>query len=255
MILVIGGTTEGRTIARALAEKGARVLVSTATAHGAALAGAGGAPEAVHGRLDSRGLEDLIAARSIKVVVDASHPYALEVSRNASTACGRAGIGYIRYARPGGSIPDSPLLREAGDFEAAAVMACDLGNTIFLATGSKTAGIFYRAARERGRRVVVRVIPDPEAIRGLLDMGFGPADVVAVHGPFGREINEALWRHFGADVAVTKESGREGGLAEKIAAAAGMGIPLVVVKRPPEPPEAVRSAEGAVREALHYINK
>ncbi|MCL6610672.1 MAG: precorrin-6A reductase [Peptococcaceae bacterium] len=254
MILVIGGTSDGRAIAREIAGKGVAVLVSTATGYGSDLAARDGIP-VVQGRLDSREMFDLIVSRTVRVLVDASHPFAVEVSRNAAGACGKAGIPYIRYARPGGEVPGGPMVETAESYQEAARRACELGRTIFLAAGSKTAGIFLETARDRGRRIVIRVIPDPGVIRRLLDMGFSPADVAAVQGPFSEEMNMALMRHYRADVLVTKESGREGGLAEKISAAAKLGLPVVVVKRPPEPPGAARSVEEAVERALKYFRQ
>ncbi len=254
MILVIGGTAEGRVIARELAARGEGVLVSTATGYGFDLAVRDGVP-ALKGRLDSGELADLIAARSIKVLVDASHPFAVEVSRNAAAACNLAGIRYVRYARPEVEIPGGPLVVKVEDYHEAARRACDLGRTIFLTSGSRTAPVFYGLARERGRRVVFRVIPDPETIRGLLAMGVSPADVVAIQGPFSEEMNVALIRHYRAEVVVTKESGREGGIREKISAALSLGLPAVVIKRPPEPPGAARSVAEAIKLAQDHIRR
>lgn len=252
MILVIGGTSEGRAIAREIKCRGAEVLVSAATGYGSGLA-AGEGVRVVQGRLNQEGLRDILVAGSIKVVVDASHPFAVEISRNASRACDMTGSRYIRFARPGGEIPESPLVVMAEDYNDAAKRACDVGKTLFLATGSKTAGIFLEMAREKGRRAVIRVIPDPEVIRILLEMGFSPADVVAMQGPFSEELNAAVLRHYLADVVVTKESGRAGGQDEKISAALKLGIPVIVVKRPPEPPGAVWSVEEAVELALKQL--
>ncbi|MFZ5632395.1 MAG: precorrin-6A reductase [Bacillota bacterium] len=252
MILVIGGTSEGREIARELAARGALVLVSTATGYGSNLAAGDGVP-VVQGRLNREELTDLLIARSVKVLVDASHPFAAEVSANATRACELTGVKYIRFARPFEEMPDSPLVETAESYRDAARRACGLGCSIFLTTGSKTARIFYDLARQAGKRVVIRIIPDPETIRNLLDMGFSPADVVAMHGPFSEEMNVAVLRHYRADVLVTKESGRAGGLGEKISAAARLGIPVIIVKRPPEPPGAVTSTAQAVEIALENL--
>jgi precorrin-6A/cobalt-precorrin-6A reductase len=254
MILVIGGTSEGRAIARELAGKGAGVLVSTATAYGSDLAARDGV-EVVQGRLGCREMADLIVARSVRVLLDASHPFAVEVSRNAREACRQTGIRYMRYARPRSEMPAGARVEMAESYQEAASRACDLGSIIFLAAGAKWAGVFAALARDRGARVVVRAIPDPETIRGLLALGIRPEDVVALHGPFGEDLNLALLRHYRADVMVTKESGREGGLGEKISAAARLGIPVVLIRRPPEPAGAVESIPEAVATALEYIRQ
>lgn len=254
MILIIGGTSEGRAIARELNARGAEVLVSAATGYGFGLAAGDGVP-VMQGRLGLKELGELIVSRSIRVVVDATHPFAVEISRNAAGACRLTGARYVRFARPVMEGPESPLVEMAESYREAAKRACDAGNTIFLATGSKTAGIFLDTARERGRRAVIRVIPDPEVIRSLLEMGFSPADLVAMQGPFSEDMNMAVLKHFRADVVVTKESGPAGGFREKISAAVKLGLPVIVVKRPPEPPGAVSSVEEAVELAMDYIRQ
>lgn len=253
MILVIGGTSEARAIARELARRGAGVLVSTATAYGARLALEDGVG-VLQGRMEEKEIKSLIAAKGIRVVIDASHPFATGVTEASSGACAGGEAKYIRYARPWEQEMEYPGVEAVNSYQEAAGRACDLGNTIFLSTGSKTAGIFLNMARDRGRRVIIRVLPDPGVISRLLDIGFSPLELVAMQGPFSEEVNLALWRHFLVDVVVTKESGPAGGLGEKLSAARRLGIPVVIIKRPPEPPDAVYSLEEAVEKALACIN-
>jgi precorrin-6A/cobalt-precorrin-6A reductase len=253
MILVMGGTSDARLIAGELGQRGAAVLVSTATGYGARLA-AGDRVEVIQGRLGSEQMRGLIQARGIRVLVDASHPYAEVVSINAEAACKEAGIHYIRYVRPELDIPQSPLVEVVDGYAAAAARACDLGKTILVATGVKTAAIFAGEAAQRGKRVVFRVMPDPASIKALIDQGISPGDMVALQGPFSEEMNTALIRHFGADVLVTKESGAAGGFMEKVRAAEKTGVPLIVVGRPRESSGAVRTVEEAVKTAVKYLN-
>lgn len=253
MILIIGGTSDSRAIAGELAKKGAAVLVSTATGHGAGLA-AGSGIEVVQGRLDRDQLMVLMAARGIKVLVDSSHPYAEMVSRNAAAACGASGIPYIRYSRPGEEIPRSPLVETVDSYAGAAARACAAGNTIIAATGGKTAGVFAEVASGKGKRIIFRVIPDPKTIKRLINLGVAPGDIVAMQGPFSEEMNTALIRHYRADVMVTKESGSAGGFMEKVRAAEKTGVLLIVVRRPPETEGAVCTVDQAVRLALGYMN-
>ena len=253
MILVIGGTSDSRAIAGELVNKGAAVLVSTATGHGAGLA-AGSGIEVIQGRLDREQMKVLMAARGIKVLVDSSHPYADLVSRNAAAACKESGIPYVRYSRPREEIPRSPLVETVDSYAGAAARACEAGNTIIAATGGKTAGVFTEEAAGRGKRIIFRVIPDPGTIKRLIGLGVAPGDIVAMQGPFSEEMNTALIRHYRAEVMVTKESGSSGGFLEKVRAAEKTGVLLIVVRRPPEPEEAVCTVDQAVRLALVYIN-
>lgn len=253
MILVIGGTSEGRVIAGQLAMSGYKVLVSTATGYGAILASGDGI-DVVNGCLDREGLTNLIISRGIKVLVDSSHPFALEISANAAEASVLAGVQYIRYARPETLFSANHLVEQIDTFKAAADRACERGKTIFLTTGSKTALLFYNTARQMCRRLIIRVIPDPFTIKKILDMGVSPADVVAMHGPFSEGMNISLLKHYRAEVMVAKDSGFVGGLNEKISAATKVGIPLIIIKRPPEPCGAVRSTTEAVELAKRVLS-
>ncbi|MFZ5643980.1 MAG: precorrin-6A reductase [Bacillota bacterium] len=249
MILVIGGTSESRAIAGKLAGRGAGVIVSTATGYGAEIA-AGEGIEVTSGRLDRDGILKLLNDRGIRVVVDSSHPFACEVSKNSKEACVSAGIPYIRYARKEDVLPESPLIVKVENYREAAIKACEKGKTVFLTTGSNSSGTFIEAALERGSKVIFRVTPDPHVLKKLIEKGVPQKNIIAMQGPFSVELNIALLKCFGADVIVTKESGRAGGFIEKVAAAEKCGIPLIVVKRPPEPGGAVDSIDNAVDIAL-----
>ena len=252
MILVIGGTSDSRNIAVKIAQGGSGVLVSTATSYGADLA-AGGGIEVTSGRLDRNGLKKLIITRGVRVIVDASHPFAREVSENTFNACEETGVFYIRYSRPPVKIPDRPLVVQLDSIGEAIGWAFEKGNTILAATGSKTARLFTEKARDTGKRVVFRVTPDPDVIKGLIQNGAGPEDIVAMQGPFSEEMNIAIINHYSADVLVTKDSGAAGGFGEKISAAEKAGIPIIIVRRPPELPGAVFSIDEVVLQAMTFI--
>ena len=85
-----------------------------------------------------------------------------------------------------------------------------------------------------------------------MDAGFSPADIVAVQGPFSRELNLALFREFGADVMVTKNSGTVGGTDSKIVAAMELDMTVVVVQRPPLEGKQVF---GSMADLLEYIKR
>ncbi len=238
MILLLGGTSESNSISKFLVERGYPVLISTATPHGASLARETGA-QTLCGRMDSEDMRRLLEARGIRVLVDASHPFAENVSKNARLACERCNTGYIRFTRKEEALPDSPLIHPVGSYREAAELSVKLGNTIFLATGSKTAEIFIAASRAGGKRLIIRVLPDAAVISWLLEKEVKAGDIVAMQGPFGFELNMALLRQYRADVLVTKESGAEGGLKQKLDAAVALQMPVVLIRRPPEPEDAV----------------
>jgi len=235
MILLLAGTADGREIFAQLVRRGYPVVATVTTAYGAQLLAeerSGGETQILVRALGDRELAALIAEKGITVVVDASHPFAVQASANALRACRVTNAGYVRYERPSCPLPESPLLYRCRDFNEAARRAVSLGETIFLTTGSKTLPGFVAAARRYGRRLVVRVLPDPGVLAGCFALGLKPADVIALQGPIGYELNRALLSAYRAEVLVTKESGPAGGTAEKIAAALDLGVRVVVVERP-----------------------
>jgi precorrin-6A/cobalt-precorrin-6A reductase len=126
---------------------------------------------------------------------------------------------------------------------AEAASAAAVGGTVFLAVGTRLLDELVGHPALKGRRLVVRVLPDPRSLERCLALGIPPGDIVAAQGPFSVEFNRAMLRHFQAEVLVTKESGRSGGLEEKLAAALAEGIRAVVIRRP-------REEEGAELEAI-----
>lgn len=246
MILVVAGTRDGRELAAALGEQGFSVLLSTWSEYGRQLAGAEDKYQVRSGPLDGHGFRQLLSERAVQVVVDASHPYAVQVSQQLMEACAQGEIPYIRYERQSVSFTAPGVIRVA-DFKEAAEQAARLGNTVFLAIGSRQLTVFTSSGALRGKRLVARVLPDAAVIRQCQELGFLPANLVALQGPFSQELNQALLRQFKAEVLVTKESGSIGGTEEKVAAALAEGIPVVLVGRPAvEYPVIVSSAEAAI---------
>lgn len=254
MILLIGGTSDSREIARKLKEAGAGILVSTATDYGYKLACDDGL-QVIQGCLDRQGIINVINSHQVKLLLDASHPYAGLVTKNAYEACLETGIEYLRYTRPSSPIPSEPLVFPVDSYQQAAEKACVLGENIFLAAGSRNVKIFIDEALPKGKSLIVRAIPEPEVIKGLLKAGIRPKNIVAMQGPFSKDLNTALFQYYQVDVLVTKESGKEGGFDEKLSAASKLRLPIVVIKRLPEPDGALSNIEEIVKKALFFNNK
>lgn len=257
MILVLTGTRDGRELVASLVARGYKVLASTATTYGGELLQGYGA-EVKTGRMGDLELAELLKEKGIRLVVDATHPYAEVVSQTAGEVCRKAGVSYLRYQRPQQALPSHPLIFLAEDYiqaARAAVNKAGAGGLIFLATGSKTLDIFIQAAREKDCRVAARVLPDPDVMIRCRELGLTPADIVAMQGPFSRELNRSLFRHYNAAVLVTKESGQVGGTDDKVAAALELGMQVVVVRRPPAPNGAIHSVAETVTAVDRIMGK
>lgn len=232
MILVLGGTREGREVVSWLKARGYPVLATAVTSYGAELLDAAGADLVSTGALDADGMVRLLRERGVKAVVDATHPFAVNATAHAGAACKHTGVPYVRFERPEEALPQHPLVSMVDSFATAARLAVSLGPVVFLTTGSSKLQIFLDEARPRGVRVVARVLPNPDVLRTCYTCGLRPADIVAMSGPGSLELNITLLKEYGAAVLVTKDSGPTGGTGIKVAAATALGIPAVVVRRP-----------------------
>lgn len=249
MILVLAGTRDGRQLAAALQERGYAVLVSVVTAYGAQLAAADGLTVNA-GALDEAALRDLLRRHGVTCVIDATHPYAAHISATAQRVCVQAALPYLRYERAASPLPRYEKLRVVPDWPAAAVAAAQGGDVIFLAIGSRHLEVLATHPALRGKRLVARVLPDAGAVHQCLALGLAPADIAAMQGPFSLEMNTAMFRHFGAQVLVTKNSGPVGGTDSKISAAMDLNMAVVVVARPTVPYRRVATSLADVEKFL-----
>jgi precorrin-6A/cobalt-precorrin-6A reductase len=233
VILLLGGTSETVAIADLLSEKGLPVLVSTAT--DLPLRGMN-RPGIRHrsGPLDPAGIRELIRSRNIRVVVDATHPFAREIHENAWAACLHAGIPYLAYDRPGLSA-DEPGIRWARDHEEAAEVSCRRGSRVLLTIGTRNLELYVKAARRRGAGITVRVLDHPASLSACRDMGVTEEEIIPSPGPLTLEENRLLIRKRRIDTLVTKDSGEAGGVPEKIRAARETGCSIVMIQRPRRP--------------------
>jgi precorrin-2 dehydrogenase/sirohydrochlorin ferrochelatase/precorrin-6A/cobalt-precorrin-6A reductase len=229
-ILLLGGTTEGREIL----ESGLPVVYSAATEYGAALVESAGAQVRV-GPMDAEEMEFFIVENGILGVMDATHPHALEVSRNARQACERTFVPYIRVVREFVKINGGEVT-VVGSCEEAARLLNDparLEAKALLTVGSKKLTCFT-AVNDYRKRLFVRVLPVGEVLWSCEKMGFDAGHLIAMQGPFSREMNEATLKMTGARVLVTKDSGTAGGLEAKLDAARECGADVLLVRRPEE---------------------
>jgi precorrin-6A/cobalt-precorrin-6A reductase len=232
MILLLGGTKDARLLIPALREAFPEVtlLASAVSEYGAELLRRQTGCRVLQGKLDAAALIRLIREKEVRVLLDATHPFAENASCEATAAAQEAGIPYLRFARPktedfGEGVWPVP------DFKAAALMASQFAGTIFLTIGTRRLAEFLTYL-PRGRRVVARVLPEPESVARCRELGLDPADIIAIQGPLSVGLNAALFTAFQAGVVVSKESGESGGTQEKVEAARLLNLPVILVSRP-----------------------
>jgi precorrin-6x reductase len=230
-IWVFSGTADGNALASRIAESGARVVVSTATSYGRELAMTRlpGIPIR-SGKIGINARRRELQVFRARAIVDATHPFATEISSQLIALGGELKIPYLRYERKVVDCSRPAIFCET--IGEAAAKAISLGKRIFLATGSKDLQIFLSHSGASGRDWFVRVAPEPESLENALSLGVPRARLLAIQGPCSRELNETLWKDWQIDCVVTKESGAPGGFSAKADAAYSLGIPLIVINRP-----------------------
>ena len=259
-ILIFGGTTEGRKLTEYLAARKVRVHVCVATAYGESLLPESESVTAESSRMDVSEMCHRIREYEPAFVVDATHPYAREVSRNIKQACESCGKPYLRLLREAGTFlpehdmakdgtaagPDGRTVWVESAKEAAEYLA-DKEGKILLTTGSKELEAFTRIPDYR-ERVYARVLSLPSVVEKCHGLGLEGRHLICMQGPFSAELNLAMLREFQIRFLVTKEAGSTGGFPEKREAAEKAGAVLVVIGRPEE-------REGFLEEELYAYLK
>ena len=239
-ILVFAGTTEGRRIAEYLNDTVADSYVSVATEYGGRLLEEYQHLHLLTGRMDEDEITAFLSEKEIDLVIDATHPFAVLVTGNIKRACERAEVRYLRCLREEEHLEDIELIenRDKAVIHVNSVKQAVeyLNNTkgnIFISTGSKELGL-YTELDDYKERCYVRVLSVWESVKKSMELGFDGKHLIAMQGPFSKELNVAMLRQTEADYFVTKESGKTGGFEEKYEAAMETGTVLVVVGRPEE---------------------
>ena len=245
-ILLLSGTSEGPPLARALLAAGFEVRATVTREE---------ARESLFGslmrdiRVEARGFTEeslaaFLAQGEADLVLDATHPFAVRITRLAHAACLRVGVPYVRYERPDWEPP--PETRLVDSFVAAAEFLFSLGDRALLTIGAKQLKHF--AHLQSRLHLVARILPSVLSIQQALAAGFTPDRLLCLRPPFSRAFNRAILQEYRIGVLLTKASGREGGVEEKVLAAGDLGVKVVMICRP-DPGEAINvcSLDAAVQ--------
>ena len=227
--IVFAGTTEGYAICNFLAGNGVSVYACAATEYGGSLLKENEFLHVSAGRLKTEDMEELFHKVAPEIVLDATHPYAAEVTKNIRKACENAGVRYQRVLRPEGDKSGEAVYVESPE-EAAEFLSGTEGN-IFLTTGSKELAKFT-VIPDYKERLFARVLSVPSVIQSCAELGIEGKHLIGMQGPFSAEINEAMLRQFQCSYLVTKDTGLAGGFPEKIEACQRCGATPVIIGRP-----------------------
>lgn len=232
MIFVASGTQDGRGLVKCLLDENYKIMASVVTDYGKNLLPQHENLIINDHKLDEKAMQKCLEENNIKVFVDATHPYAVNVSQTAMQVCQKLAVPYIRYEREVTPLPEYEKLHLVKTYEEAAGLSVQLGKNIFLTTGSNRLELFAQTAEEAGCHVTARVLPAVASLEICTKAGILPRDIVALQGPFSEELNMALYEKYKADVVVMKNSGTLGGTETKLTAAIKMNLPIVLIDRP-----------------------
>ena len=230
VIWLIGGTSEGRALIKALANFNVELFVSVATDYGAELIERQDNLTILAKRMDLEKMRAFLQEHKPDCVIDATHPYATIVTATVQKACALEKTKYLRLLRPVGEAGDYIIVK---DFSEAVELLNNLEGNVFLTTGSKNLKDFT-AVENCKERIALRVLPMESSLQSALELGYKPAHIVCMQGPFSKELNVATLKKFNSKFMVTKDSGEVGGFFEKVTAAQEAGAKLIVIGRTTE---------------------
>ena len=230
-ILILGGTADARILAGRLSAQGGLTLTLS-------LAGRTRqpAPQPVAVRVGgfggAAGLAAYLLSEHIDVLIDATHPYAAQMSANAAAAAASSGVAFVALRRPAWQQIAGDRWIDVANIAAAVEALGSTPRRVFVALGRKDLAPFTGA---RQHQYLVRSVDPVEPPLPLPHCAY-----VTGRGPFNEADERSLLTEFGAEVVVTKNSGGNATYG-KIAAARALGLTVVMVRRPALPE--VASAE------------
>ncbi|MFV0448882.1 MAG: precorrin-6A reductase [Vibrio sp.] len=237
-VLVFGGTSDALMLCEALAARHIHFTLSVATEEGKHSAKQFES-NVILGRMDSSAMREFIQRNHVDYVIDAAHPYAQVLRLTIVVACEGIQCPVMRYERPScnsstfedeNCIEGPSLIIKASNVMDACRKISDNQQRILLTTGSKDLETFKRMLADKV--LFARVLPVAEVISECNRLGLGIENIIAMKGPFTRNMNRALYEMLQPDVVITKESGCVGGFGEKVEPCIELGIPCIVIERP-----------------------
>lgn len=230
MILILGGTTEGRLAVNTLDESGSPFYYSTrgdeqevSLHHGIRL----------QGGMDAGAMEQFCRQKGIRLLVDAAHPFAEELHRNVATVGQRLQVPVIRLERIYQPRTACPVIWCAGYDEAVKKIQQSHPASLLLLTGVQSIARLAALWKDENIRCHCRIL-DRDSSRLLADrQGFPRERLCYYHeGEDERIVMEQLH----PEAIILKESGLSGGFKEKVEVATSLGIQVFAIQRPPLPP-------------------
>jgi precorrin-6A/cobalt-precorrin-6A reductase len=239
-VLILGGTADANRLAEAVAND---PRIDAVLSYAGRTENPGQPPIAwrVGGFGGIDGLVDYLRAEKIARVVDATHPFAAQMSAHAVSACSVASVPLLALKRPPWQRAPGDRWIEVDDLAAAAEALGTVPRRVFLGIGRLHLETF---AAHSKHAYLVRLVDPPRA-----PLPLHSAEVIVARGPFGRADDRAMLTKFRADIIVAKNAGGKWASA-KVEAARELALPVVMVRRPFIP---ARETVETVAEVLRWL--
>lgn len=238
-ILLLGGTTDASALATLVADQGFDAIYSLAGRTEKPLAQA--LPMRLGGFGGVEGLVQYLRAENVSHVVDATHPFAAQMSKNAIAACAETGVKLLALERPGWTETTADHWIRVADLAAAVAALPTSPARVFLAIGRQHVAAF--SARPEHHYLLRLVDPSPVTLTA-------PHQVVIDRGPFSTKGDITLLQAHKITHIVAKNAGGSGAVA-KIEAARALGLPVILIDRPFIPERPIAETPQQVIEWLH----
>ncbi|WP_434302092.1 cobalt-precorrin-6A reductase [Clostridium botulinum] len=231
MIALILGTSEGREILSLLNKFTDNILISTATAYGGEILKNYKYKKLNTKPLNKEELSNMLKENQVNILIDASHPYALEVTKNAREVSKDLNIEYVRYERPSSAeeFKENKKVVFLEDYKDLNEALKNIKGNILNTSGSRNMDKILDLKLEN--RIIHRVLPSVKVLEDCFNLGVKVEDLMAIKGPISKELNKAFIKDYDAKALILKDSGPQGGTKEKILACLECDIYALVIKR------------------------
>lgn len=227
MIWVIGGTKDSRDFLEKFLEFEKNVIVSTATDYGARLL-ENLKVETSSEKMDKSAMLSFVEKNNIDKIIDTSHPYAFEVSKNAMEVADEKNIEYFRFER---EVVDL-LAKKYSKFEEIDKLleyVEKLEGNILVTLGSNNVPLFKDL--KNLSNIYFRILPKWDMVKRCEDNNILPKNIIAMQGPFSEAMNVAMIEQLKIKYLITKKAGDTGGEREKVSACDKTNVEIIYLEK------------------------
>ncbi len=205
-VWLIGGTVDSRSITKMLIDNGLACVVTVTTAEAKNLYPVNPLLTVRIGRLTPEEIPAFLGRENIQAIVDASHPFASQISATVTAIAPGQKIPYLRFERP--PLPLGKNVVEVSDLETLLKEKYLHNQRVLLTLGARWLDHFQPIQNQA--TLFARILPYPQALATAIAAGFTSERLIALRPPVSTSLEKALWQQWAIDMVITKASGARG---------------------------------------------